>query len=116
MQVAVKTVAEVAPVRATRNVPIDVCVIAMPPVVASAFPATETDTVRPLTVAVTDVRDCVFADGPVGLPPHPATAVIAANPAALEQQAQNSLRVGADMVSSLITAVVSTRGQRRSTS
>jgi len=39
VQTAVSAVALVAPVRETRNVPIDVCATAMPPVEASVVPA-----------------------------------------------------------------------------
>jgi hypothetical protein len=44
-----------------------------------------------------------FEDGDVGLPPHPAAAPSASAPAALLQQAQNSLRVWVEKPSSLIT-------------
>lgn len=111
VQVAVSTVAAFAPVRVSRNVPTDVCVMAIPPVDASGEPApTGTETTRPLTDEVTDVNDSALDDGPVGLPPQPATAPSATKPAALPQQAQNSRRVGTDDSSSLITAV-SSRGQ-----
>jgi hypothetical protein len=101
---AVKTLREAASVRARRNVPIDVCVIAIPPVVASGEPAAiGTETVRPLTVAPTEANDCALSEGPVGLPPQPAADAMASAPAAFAQHEQNSRRVGSDVRLSLIT-------------
>lgn len=97
VQVAVKTLIEVALVRVSRNEPRDVWVTAIPPVDASGeFAPTDTETVRPLTDPATDVSGCALEDGLVGLPPHPATVPIASSPAALLQHAQNSRRVGMD--------------------
>jgi hypothetical protein len=66
-------------------------------------PAVEIVTVRPLTVAATDVSGWELLDGDVGLPPQPATPPRASNPAALLQHAQNSRRVWFEESSSLIT-------------
>ena len=55
--------------RATRNVPNDVCTIAIPPTAASTDAASiVTDTVRPATAAVAD-GSCVAVEGDVELPP-----------------------------------------------
>ena len=104
VHVAVNAVSELAPVRESRKVPTEVCAMAIAPVEASAEPApTGTVTARPLTLADTDGNDCVFPDGPLGLPPHPAATPIASTPAALLQHAQNSRRVGVESSFSLIT-------------
>jgi hypothetical protein len=89
----------------------EVWVIAMPPVDASAEPAIETDTVRPLTVPATAGNDCELLEGPVGLPPQPVATPMASSPAAFVQHAQNSRRVGTEISSNLTTAVTSS-GQR----
>lgn len=94
VHVAVSTLSVVALVRASRNVPIDVWVMAIDPVAASADVApTGTVTVLPLTVDDTDPNACVFSDGLVGLEPHPAIVPRAKKEAALLQQAQNSRRL-----------------------
>jgi ABC-type sugar transport system permease subunit len=78
--------------------------MAIDPVAANGeLPPTGTDTVRPLTVAATDVSGWVLADeGPVGLPLQPA-AVSAAAAAATQPAAQNSRRVGVENFSILFT-------------
>jgi len=96
-------VAALAEVRVTRNVPIDVWAIAMPPADASEFPVVAIVTVRPLTDADTDANGWALLEGDVGLPPQPATAPSASAPAALLQHAQNSRRVFIETSSSLIT-------------
>jgi hypothetical protein len=56
VQVAVNTVAALADVRVTRNVPMEVCAMPMPPADASGVPVVVMVTVRPLTAADTDVN------------------------------------------------------------
>ena len=109
VQTAVRAVALAAPVRVTRNVPIDVCATAMAPVEPRVEPSGAWIVmVRPLTDAVAEASDCVFDYGPVVLlPPQPTAAPRAMSPAALPQQAQNWRRLGVVVDSSLIMDVTS---------
>jgi hypothetical protein len=68
VHVAVRTVAELAAVRVIRKLPMLVCVMAMPPVVASGPDPTVTVTTRPDTTPVTGVTGDEFDEGEVGLP------------------------------------------------
>ena len=98
MQIAVSTLNESCPVWATRNVPRDVCKIAAEPTAASAEPPSiVTDTVRPLTVPDTDGRGGAVDDGEEGLP-HAASPAAAASEANWQAEAQNSRRVGGEIV------------------
>ena len=82
VHVAVKAVKESCAVRATRNVPNDVCTIAIPPTAASTDAASiVADTVRPATAAVAD-GSCVAVEGDVELPPQAARELSASMEAA----------------------------------
>jgi hypothetical protein len=94
VHVAVSTDTVLAPVRVNRKLPSDVCTLAIEPVDAKGELApTATVTVRPETVADTELSGDDDADGDVGLPPHPAAPAMARKAADLLQLAQKSRRV-----------------------
>src|SRR5262245_43025622 len=94
---AVSTLKLSCDVRATRNVPSEVCSMAAEPTEASAGePSIETDTVRPLTVPDTELNcGAPPPEGEVGLPPppHAVSRPVASSEAPRQAEAQNSRRV-----------------------
>ena len=89
---AVSTVNALDEVRAIRNVPIDVDVVAIEPLFASGdVEPIGIDTTRPATVPLTDASG-VPDDGDVGLPPQAASEPSASSEAAVQAPLQNSLR------------------------